>query len=231
MRVNEAARLLGGSIAIYVVMAACSAASGPQGSTSNDGGVSGSSGGMQGDGSGSILDALTDPTPEANADPTQSGTRLKVQYYAAADGSKQTAGMFDSQLNVQCYFGKASDGKIRCLPIPSSSAVTATTGGFYADANCSQALGVTIGACAQTPTVINVTATDNSTCTTTSTNYQAGAQFTGPLYQLSSSTCTAVSAAYQSTLVSEGWKFYALGAQIQPPDPSQYVEATLQTEP
>ena len=63
MRVNEVARLLGGSIAIYVVMAACSAASGPQGFTSNDGGGSGSSGGQGGDGSGGLLDARTGLSP------------------------------------------------------------------------------------------------------------------------------------------------------------------------
>jgi len=222
--VNEVARLLGGSIAIYVVMAACSAASAPQGFTSNDGGGSG------GGGSGGILDALTDPTPAANADPSQSGTRLKLQYYAGADGSKQTAGMFDSQLNVQCYFGKASDGTTRCLPSPSSTTVTAYAESFYSDVSCSQALGETTGPCSQTPTVISVTATNNSTCTTTVTNYQAGPAFTGPIYQSSSSGCAALGSS-QASLVAAGFKFYALGAQIPPPDPSQYVEATLQTEP
>ncbi|MGD0680025.1 MAG: hypothetical protein ABSC94_31970 [Polyangiaceae bacterium] len=226
MRVNEVARLLGGSIAIYVVVAACSAASGPQGSTSNDGGGGGSSGGHGGDGSVGILDALTDPTPEANADPSQSGTRLKLQYYAGSDGSKQTAGMFDSQLNVQCYFGKASDGTIRCLPAPSPNTVTASTQNYFADASCTQALGLT-GLCS-TPTVIAMSVTNN--CTTTTTNYQAGSQFTGQLYQSSSTGCTAVSAALQMDLTAS-LAFYTLGAQIQPPNPSQYVEATLQTEP
>jgi hypothetical protein len=230
MRVNEVARLLGGSIAIYVVMAACSAASGPQGFTSKDGGGSGSSGGSAGDGAGGILDALTDPTPAANADPSQSGTRLKLQYYAGTDGSKQTAGMFDSQLNVQCGFGKASDGKIRCLPVPSSSTVTASTGLFYVDASCTQALGISDSPCTTPPTVITTSVTNN--CTTTTASYQVGSQFTGPLYQsVAPNGCTAVSSASQTALVGDGYTFYTLGAQIQPPDPSQYVEATLQTEP
>jgi hypothetical protein len=81
MQAKEAAKMLGGSITIYVVMAACSAASGPGGFTSQDGSASGGSGSgsggtigasaSSGSGSGSdgpsIFDALTDPVPEAKA--------------------------------------------------------------------------------------------------------------------------------------------------------------------
>jgi hypothetical protein len=218
--------MLAGSIAIYVVMAACSAGSGQQSVAGNDGG-SGSGG--TGDGSGGILDALTDPVGNAHAGPPQSGTRLKVQYYAGSDGSQQVAGMFDSQLNVQCFFSKASDGKTRCLPGPDPNTVTIYTEGYFADASCTQPLGVSAGQCAPAPNVISVTVATN--CPPTTTTYQAGAQFTGPLYITSSSTCTAVPTATQQALVTAGYKFYSLGAQIQPPDPTQYVEATLQTEP
>jgi hypothetical protein len=235
MNVKDVLKLVSGSCAVYFIMAACSAGSGRAPFAADDGGTSGSGSGGSGggDGSGSILDAFTDPTPSASADPTQSGTRLKVQYYVGADGSKQAAGMFDSQLNVQCYFGKASDGKTRCLPVPAAQPplVTIYTGSYFADANCSQPLGTTIGPCPGTPNVIVVSTTNNSTCTTTTTSYQAGPQFTAPLYQGPPSACSAVDPAYQATLVSEGWKFYSLGPQIQPPDPTQYVEATLQTEP
>ena len=226
MRVNEVVKLVGGAIAIYAVMAACSAASGPQGFASKDGGGGTGSSGGAGDGSGGILDALTDPTLEANADPSQSGTRLKLQYYAGSDGSKQTAGMYDSMLHVPCAFGAASDGKVRCLPTP-SLAVTIYTQSYFADASCSQALGVSAGFC-MAPAVIVSSVTNN--CTTTNTSYQAGPQWTGPLYE-SSSGCTAVPSATQTAWSGAGLSFYTLGAQIQPPDPTTFVEATLQTEP
>jgi hypothetical protein len=242
MRTRKVIKVLAGSIAIYVIMAACSAASGPQSAASRDGGPaggSGSGGGAMGDGSGgasamdapSVLDALTDPVSEAAADPNQSGTRLKVQFYAGADGSKLgTGAMFDSQLNVTCYFGEASDGTIRCLPVPSSNTVTIATQNFFSEASCTQALGVALGgACAAPPTVISMSVTN--ACTTTTTTYQAGSQFTGTLYQSSSTGCAALSSASQAALVADGFKFYSLGAQIPPPDPSQYVEGTLQTEP
>jgi hypothetical protein len=86
MRVYEVAKMVGGSIAIYIVMAACSAARGPtnwaalsdggQASTGGGSGSGGTSGGAsrggsdgsdsEGDGA-SILDALTDPVSEAQA--------------------------------------------------------------------------------------------------------------------------------------------------------------------
>ncbi len=238
MDAKDVLKLVSGSCAVYSIMAACGSGTSPQSLTSGDGGGGSSSGskgdgsgGVLGDGAGSLLDVFTDPTPTANADQSQSGTRLKLQYYAGADGSKQVAGMFDSQLNVPCSFGKASDGVIRCLPAPSTTTVTAITANLFSDAKCSQPVGVTTSPCSQTPSQISVTVTDTNSCTATTTIYQAGPQFTGPLYQLSSSTCTAYGMAAEATLISEGWKFYQLGSQIQPPDPTQYVEATLQTEP
>ena len=117
MQAKEVGKMLAGSVAIYMIMAACSAAGGPQAFLSGDADASGSSGGTKGDGSGGVLDALTDPISEASADPSQSGTRLKLKYYAGADGSKLSAGLHDSQLNVDCYYSyPMSDGTLRCVP-------------------------------------------------------------------------------------------------------------------
>src|SRR5260370_16789923 len=133
MRVNEVAKMLGGWMAIYVIMAACSAGSGRQvvasSGAASGAGASGSlaasgsqsSSGLGVDGSQSesgraLVDALTDPVSSAMADATQSGTRLKVKYYAGADGSKQFFGLHDSQLNVDCNFITAADGVSRSLP-------------------------------------------------------------------------------------------------------------------
>jgi hypothetical protein len=167
-----------------------SAASGPQGSTSNDGGGGGSSGGHGGDGSGGILDALTDPTPTANADPTQSGTRLKVQYYAGADGSKQTAGMVDSTLNVYCNFALMSDGTIRCVPWPSPGSGFVLFSGTYADASCSQPLAVAPKGCAAPPPY--ALEEGSPSCGTTVWHvFPISAAYTGAsYYTLSGTTCS-----------------------------------------
>jgi hypothetical protein len=47
---------------------------------------------------------------------------------------------------------------------------------------------------------------------------------TGTAYTGSPTSCAAVGAAYAA------FSFYTLGALVQPPDPSQYVEATVQTQ-
>jgi len=219
---GDAARLLGGSFIVYIVMAACSAGQG-----TGYRAIPGDDGSGSPDGSGGLVDSLTDPVSSAEGSPSQSGTRLKLQYYVGTDGSQLAAGMFDSQLNVQCYFGKASDGKIRCLPFPTPTVLIGTQN-FYVDAMCSQVLGVAYNAKCAAPSVIDVPNTNN--CTTSDTLYRVGAQFTGALYQSSSTGCAALDANSQKALVGAGYTFYELGSQIQPPDPSQYVEATLQTQ-
>jgi len=157
MRARETIKVFGGSVAIYVIMAACSASSGPQANSGGDAGLArgGSSGGTPSDGSSggsgsessdgsgtdgsehddgpSILDALTDPVSEASADANQSGSRLKATFYAGADGSKQAAGMHDSQLNVDCSFQMATDGTLRCLPANGQASIY-----YFSDSGCTQ---------------------------------------------------------------------------------------------
>jgi hypothetical protein len=151
MRAREAAKMLGGSIVVYVVIAACAASNGVNPGFSDDGGLEGddsSSGGSSGGGAGgqpeadgsgsgsgnngpSIMDALTNPVPGASADPYQSGSRLEANYYAGADGSKQFMTMHDTQLNVDCAFQGAADGVLRCIPTGQGIFV-----GYYADSGC-----------------------------------------------------------------------------------------------
>lgn len=151
--------MLGGSIAIYVIMAACSAGSGPGLTLSNDGGTTSSSS-SGGDGSGGVLDALTDPVGSAKADPTQSGTRLKVKYYAGSDGSQQVSLMHDSQRNEDCSFQLAADGNIRCLPSGAEAYV------YFADSGCSQHLAIVVNSSCTTPPTYGLTY-DTATCSGT----------------------------------------------------------------
>lgn len=62
------------------------------------------------------------------------GSRLKAAVVRGADGSKAYTGMHDAQLDIDCYFGAASDGKLRCLP----SSYATIPGSYYVDAGCSQ---------------------------------------------------------------------------------------------
>jgi len=231
MRANEVTKMLGGSIAIYVVMAACSGGSGPQSAATGDGG---------GSSSGSMGDALTDPVSQAQADPNQSGTRLKVNFYAGADGSKQSIGsMHDTMRSEDCYFQTAGDGSTRCMPSPDANF------SYYADPGCTQGL-VLVSSCAGTvmPAYVAGTIGIPSTYppppgqsahlfqlgspTTPSTPYQLSLNPAPPgacsqyVYK-----CLAVSPATW-TAVTAGSTVYAIGAEIPP---TTFVQATKQTEP
>jgi hypothetical protein len=140
MRMNDAARMLTGSIVVYAIMAACSAANMSRGFGGDDGGAgsSASSGGTGASSGGGLADALTDPVSSANADPYQSGTRLKANYLAGSDGSKQWAGWHDAQRNEDCGFVTAADGTTRCMPTDS------TVASYYADPNCAQPLALVV---------------------------------------------------------------------------------------
>jgi hypothetical protein len=70
MRVKEALRIVGGSLVVYVVMAACSSEGGVPSMIVNavDAAV-GDVGGTSGDATGNALDAIVNPIPEASAGP------------------------------------------------------------------------------------------------------------------------------------------------------------------
>lgn len=164
MTILDSVKLVSGSVAIYVVMAACSSASSPPPAplsaapvgvigvtdagevATNDanGAPPSPDGALSGEASSDsagLLDAITNPVPPASADPYQSGTRLKANYLSGPDGSRQFVGWHDSLTGVDCEYGTASDGMMRCLP----------TGGQlagYADAACTQAVASVPKGCA-----------------------------------------------------------------------------------
>jgi hypothetical protein len=161
---RNAIHFLGGSVTVYVLMAACSA--GSKGRTSSDdemasaggtssagamqaaGGVDGSSAGKASDptagkssGMGGIIDDMMDPVPDANAN--ENGTRLKAKYYAGSDGSKQfTFSWRDTQRNEDCNFAYLPGGELRCIPMSSAARV------YFADAGCTAPLWVAAKAAA-----------------------------------------------------------------------------------
>ena len=77
-----------------------------------------------------------------------SGTRIKVKYVVGDDGSRQQAGLFDTQLNIACYYRTSADGLPRCLPL---SELVATS--QFSDSLCSRELFVRtlVAGCPQPP--------------------------------------------------------------------------------
>src|SRR5438105_4184598 len=92
---------------LMVVMSLIACGAPAPGGGGNGGGSSGAGGGSGGAGVDLDHEAL-------------SGTRLKTQYIQGDDGSRSFLGFFDTQRNEACTFGRAEDGKIRCLPLGSS---------------------------------------------------------------------------------------------------------------
>ena len=240
MHAKDVAKLLGGSIAVYVVMAACSAAVGPQGFAPDAGsnGVAsprdGSSGGESG--SGVSFDALTDPIPTASANPNQSGTRLKASYYAGADGSKQFASWHDSQRNEDCYFQTAADGTTRCMPIAAAAS-------YFADSKCTQPLALIYcfqpqpkylsstysGVPSAPPAGVHLFQLGGAMAVTTIYEVTSVVTADGGVCSSGQATyaCTAQPPSTLSYLQSVA-SLYSVGPELQP---DAFVQATMQTEP
>lgn len=91
------------------------------------------------------VDTITPDTgPDLN-DGAHSGTRLKITYFAFADGTRSWDGFYDSQRKENCYeSGPWPDGNYYCAPSSSASVeysnATCTTpvGLVYQDPSCPQ---------------------------------------------------------------------------------------------
>src|SRR5437899_3272171 len=106
MRLRTAAKTWAGSVAIYVVVAACSGPGDANGPLTANGPRLGHDGGESGRGheAGALLDALADPVPDAKADPNSSGSRLKAKRHVGEDGSSEFIGWHDMQRDEDCAF-------------------------------------------------------------------------------------------------------------------------------
>jgi hypothetical protein len=74
------------------------------------------------------------PPGPGSALPWTSGTRLRARV-TTVGAARMFVGWHDLTLNVDCRFGVASDGKVRCLPSDAASS-------FYDDVGCTTAVGV-----------------------------------------------------------------------------------------
>ena len=167
-------------------------ASGSSGSGS--GGTASSSGTVSSSGSSSGVGSSGSPVPDANADETQSGSRLKANYFVGGDGSKQFAGYFTdtAMSSAQCNFVTAADGTIRCLP---TSPTFYATVDYYSNAACTVVLGYSTVACTTTPPYAAqlVEATAGGCVNQPAYHvYTVTASYTGTIYFSSAGACTAI---------------------------------------
>jgi hypothetical protein len=222
-------RLALGSFLVYLFVACASAISDNVGPpvASLDGSAPGSRDGPSGSDDsttgtvGAIVDALTDPVSSASAQTMTSGSRLKAKWYVGADGSKQFLGWHDSQLNTDCDFEVASDGATRCIPAYPTGALVAT---YFADTACSQALAYSYHGCTG-PTFASQSAAASASCALTpATHIYPISAYSGTVYEGSSASCSAVT----SAAILGAYTFYSIGSEVSP---SQFVQATIQTDP
>lgn len=77
-------------------------------------------------------DAHVDATSDAGVDPNDgahSGTRLKLTWYAFADGTRQWSGFYDAERKEYCsIFSSWADGKSYCVPNSNGNIVYANAG-------------------------------------------------------------------------------------------------------
>lgn len=162
----------------------------------------------------------SDPSDSAEAATQVNGTRLKVQTTTQtfADGTQRQfdAGLFDTQLGLQCTPMQLSDGNEYCVPYGISA-------GFYSDATCTTLLAYTTapasGCSGGTSPKYGVGVSTTSTCgVDTYTIYSLGASpYTGAVYNMNGTTCS-----LQTELVSSMFLFYT----ASPLPPSTFVKMT-----
>jgi len=220
--INEAFKLVLGSICVYVLVAACSVTAQNNGER---GGFAGESGRQVGEsGSGNVIsdvgNDILNPIPAAEA--AEDGSRIVNVYQSTEDGLRTPAGLYDKQLKINCSFRIASDGKNRCLPFTSHASH------FYSSSLCSDSSEVAMvskGSCA--PEFISVGVTDNKCPLSSKVKiYNVGAKIVVPaidfvIYYRSGDSCVSVSRPLSSYPDSD---FYPVGSEIPP---TNYVEGFL----
>jgi hypothetical protein len=216
MRSIDVGRSIVSGCIVYVAMAACSGggSGGPGGF-----GAGSDAGGIGSSSDGSVLDALSNPVPDAHADPATSGSRLKAMYRVGDDGSREFAGWRDSARNEDCFFQTATDGTTRCMPTTG-----ATVAGYFADAGCTAPvayLPTSTGGCASPPKYAR--SSETLACGIYAVKLATlGSAFSGStVYAKGPTSCIA-------TAPIAGFTYFNVGSDI---GPAAFVQATIAIDP
>jgi hypothetical protein len=153
---------LAGLAVHLVVVAACSAGDGADGSPefrltrgSDAGRAPGPAGTPQESSQTGIPDAGHAPpsllVPVAEAKANESGARIKARWYLGEDGSREFLGWFDAELGTDCRFDRARDGVLRCLPSAGATPM-------YSNADCTSDIlfSVALDACENQPPTVGI---------------------------------------------------------------------------
>jgi hypothetical protein len=143
-----------------------------------------------------------------------SGSRLEAEWVVGADGSRAFRSLRDVELDDECSFRYAADGRLRCLP------ADAEVADLYADASCTTRLAlVATGSCAPR----FATMRDRFACPTRVHVFAVeGTLETSDVYVGTPGNCAPI-----STFELRGlYDLYALGAEVPP---SSFVAGTLET--
>lgn len=154
------------------------------------------------------------------------GTRIELRR-TSWDGDDGTyfqnpwLSYYDTDLGVACSVLKASDGTLRCMPIPDAHA-----SGYYSDAACTSRLAYASASACTTLTFVSVNVLTACGPTSYSTrSYRVGSEYTGSVYSLTGGvdggTCYAIDRP------AGAHPLFSMGAEITP---SQMVEFTESTD-
>lgn len=117
-----AAHMFAGMVALYTLVAACSAGAGGDGSFAQ------------------LADAMISPVADAKAGGVVSGSRLKATFIVGSDGSKRIDPdvFWDAELGETCQFTELADGESYCVPRHAEAHMSDEATKLYADASCSK---------------------------------------------------------------------------------------------
>lgn len=207
-------------VAPFVLLLACSGLPSPSGPSATGPGGSSFKAGQPGASGESGVAGSSGAQGAAGKDAITSGSRLKARYYRGADGSRLVnLGPWDGERDEACNFGKASDGKLRCLPSGAGSSVFRDDGCSVPafDVGCAKYLAVT------TPRVCV-----ECNCSGGETRIHSVGNVIPdnlPLYYGTPGACATVAHPSYNTDVGENWR--ELGAEVPA---SSFVEGELITE-
>jgi hypothetical protein len=150
-----------------------------------------------------------------------SGTRLKVRSIVGTDGSKQQVTLFDSLLSEPCSFRIASDGSLRCLPLPY------LTGTYFSGTSCTSEV-LFRGNCDQQAQLYGAThygfLANSASCQPGPDVYKmSDTPYVGPVSLLANGVCLTLS---QTEI--QASSFYA-SSGVAPP--STFVQGSISTDP
>lgn len=200
------------TLGLVALLVACGESAPSQAGTSGQNGAAGAAGatGEQGppgpEGPAGPPGPMGKPGPAGEPGPPgeagfTSGSRLRARTLTAADGARQSAGWYDSELGLECQPVISSDGRQRCIPL----AGQAFTGSLFSDAGCQTRLGYMVAGCDEPRFAFS---SGGDTCPARYMLWEVAGRHTGTVYSGSPANCVEATTTPYTT--------YRLGEGVRP---------------